>query len=149
MWFKSFMSESIVRFKRPDYYTGNQSRNLNWKKNHREGMKMFWKYQLAVWLSIRNFYSHFTKVTRKCECYGCIVEHWNEWICIQLKLFLCYLCIKMVESQGTVHVYVVFYFMWQYIHFVPVHVYVIFFEWKQFCAGFLYRLFIYVLPLEI
>ena len=27
MWFKTFMSESIVWFKRPD----NQSRNLNWK----------------------------------------------------------------------------------------------------------------------
>jgi hypothetical protein len=32
------------------------------------------KYQLAIWLSIRNFYSDFTKVTRKCECFGCIVE---------------------------------------------------------------------------
>jgi hypothetical protein len=28
---------------------------------------MFWKYQLAVWLSIQNSYSHFTKVTRKCK----------------------------------------------------------------------------------
>ena len=37
-------------------------------------MKMFWKYQLAVWLSIRNFYSHFTTVTSKCECFGRIVE---------------------------------------------------------------------------
>ena len=35
---------------------------------------MFWKYQLAVWLSIRNFYSHFTTVTSKCECFGRIVE---------------------------------------------------------------------------
>ena len=31
------------------------------------------KFQLAVWLSIYNFYSHFTKVTRKCECFGRIV----------------------------------------------------------------------------
>ena len=31
-------------------------------------MKMFWKYQLVVWRSIQNFYSHFTKITRKCEC---------------------------------------------------------------------------------
>ena len=37
-------------------------------------MKMFRKYQLAVWLSIQNFYSHFTKITRKCKCFGCIVE---------------------------------------------------------------------------
>jgi hypothetical protein len=44
------------------------------KKNIGEGMKMFWKYQLAVWLSIRNFDSHFTTVTSKCECFGHIVE---------------------------------------------------------------------------
>ena len=37
-------------------------------------MKMLRKYQLAVWLSIRNFYSHFTKVTLKCERFGRIVE---------------------------------------------------------------------------
>jgi len=37
-------------------------------------MKMFRKYQLAVWRSIQNFYSHFTKVTRKCECFRHIVE---------------------------------------------------------------------------
>jgi hypothetical protein len=29
-----------------------------------DGMKMFQKYQLVVWRSIQNFYSHFTKVTR-------------------------------------------------------------------------------------
>jgi hypothetical protein len=28
-----------------------------------DGMKMFRKYQLAVWRSIQIFYSHFTKVT--------------------------------------------------------------------------------------
>jgi hypothetical protein len=27
-----------------------------------DGMKIFRKYQLAVWRSIQNFYSHFTKV---------------------------------------------------------------------------------------
>ena len=37
---------------------------------------MFWKYQLAVWLSMQNLYSHFAKVTRKCECFGRIVEPW-------------------------------------------------------------------------
>jgi hypothetical protein len=31
-------------------------------------------YKLAVWLSIQNFHSHFTKVARKCECFGRIVE---------------------------------------------------------------------------
>jgi hypothetical protein len=41
-----------------------------------EGTKMYWKYQLTIWLSIQNFYSHFTKVTRKCECFGHIVEPW-------------------------------------------------------------------------
>jgi len=35
------------------------------KNNIGEEMKMFRKYQLAVWISIRNFYLHFTKVTRK------------------------------------------------------------------------------------
>jgi len=39
-----------------------------------DGMKMFRKYQLAVWRSIQNFYSHFTKVTRKCEYFSRIVE---------------------------------------------------------------------------
>ena len=33
-----------------------------------------WKYQITVWLSKRKFYSHFTKVTCKCECFDCIVE---------------------------------------------------------------------------
>ena len=33
-----------------------------------------YKYQLAVWLSIRYFYSHFIKVTRKCECFGRLVD---------------------------------------------------------------------------
>ena len=66
---RDLMSESIVWFKRPE----NQSWNLNWKKiSVREWIVR--KYQLAIWLSIRNFYSHFTKVTRKCECFGCIVE---------------------------------------------------------------------------
>ena len=65
------MSESITWFKRPE----NQSRNLNRKnRNIGEGMRMFRKYQLDIWLSIRNFYTHFTKVTRKCECFGRIVE---------------------------------------------------------------------------
>ena len=63
------MSESIARFKRSD----NQL-EFKLKNNIGEGMKMFWKYQLAVWLSIRNFYSHFTTVTSKCECFGRIVE---------------------------------------------------------------------------
>ena len=49
-----------------------------WAKNTiDEGTKMFWKYQLAVWLSIQNSYSHFTKVTRKCKCFGRIVEPWK------------------------------------------------------------------------
>jgi hypothetical protein len=68
--FLLIMSELIARFKRQE----NQSQNLNWKKNIGEGMKMFRKYQLTVWLSIQHFYSHFTKVTRKCECFGRIVE---------------------------------------------------------------------------
>jgi hypothetical protein len=42
-----------------------------------DGMKMFQKYQLAVWRSIQNFYSHFTKVARKCECFSLIVEPWK------------------------------------------------------------------------
>jgi hypothetical protein len=50
------MSESIAQFKKLE----NQSWKL--KKNICEGMKMFQKYQLAVWLSIRNFYSHLKKV---------------------------------------------------------------------------------------
>jgi hypothetical protein len=32
-----------------------------------EGMKILRIYKLAVWLSIQNFYLHFTKVTRKCK----------------------------------------------------------------------------------
>jgi len=39
-----------------------------------DGTKNFRKYQLAIWLSIQNFYSHFTKVTRKCECFGRNIE---------------------------------------------------------------------------
>jgi len=43
-----------------------------------DGTKNFRKYQLAVWLSIQNFYSHFTKVTRKCKCFGHNVEPCNN-----------------------------------------------------------------------
>ena len=39
-----------------------------------DGTKNFWKYQLAVWLSIQNLYLHFAKVTCKCECFGRNVE---------------------------------------------------------------------------
>jgi len=42
-----------------------------------EGTKMLQIYKLAIWLSIQNFYSHFTQVTRKCECFGHIVEPWT------------------------------------------------------------------------
>jgi hypothetical protein len=70
-WFKTFMSESIVRFKRLD----NQS-ELKLENMIGDGTKIFWIYKLAVWLSIWNFYSHLTKVTRKCDCYGRIVVSW-------------------------------------------------------------------------
>ena len=69
-WFKTFMSESIVRFKWPD----NQCRNLNWKIRSVRERKCSGNIKLAIWLSIQNLYSHFTKVTRKCECFGHIVE---------------------------------------------------------------------------
>ena len=39
-----------------------------------EGTKIFRIYKLAVWRSIQTFYSHFTKVTRKCGCFGHSVE---------------------------------------------------------------------------
>ena len=48
-----------------------------------DGKKNFRKYQLTIWLSIQNFYSHFAKVTRKCECFGrnvepCIDSHYDK-----------------------------------------------------------------------
>ena len=33
---------------------------FKWKNTIGEGTKMFWKYQLSVWLSIQNLYWHFT-----------------------------------------------------------------------------------------
>ena len=48
--------------------------------------KFFCKYQLTVWLSIQNFYSHFTKVTRKWECFGQIVEPCKDELCIWMVL---------------------------------------------------------------
>jgi len=79
---------------------------LKLKNTIGEGTKMFWKYQLAVWLSIQNFYSHFTKVTRKCMCFGRIVEPWWPWgqgqmiwamlTCIFLRL----MCWKYVVITG-------------------------------------------------
>ena len=45
------------------------------KKNIGEEMKMFQKYQLANWLSMQNFYLHFTKVTRKCIVEPCVFIH--------------------------------------------------------------------------
>ena len=48
--------------------------------------KMFWKYQFAVWLSIQIFYSYFTKVTRKCKCFGRIVKP-----CFPLPTFFIFL----------------------------------------------------------
>jgi hypothetical protein len=69
------MCESIEWFKRSE----NLSRNLNWKKNIGEGMKMFQKYQLAIWLSIQNFYksnsqmwvfwSYCRALSNKLQCY--------------------------------------------------------------------------------
>ena len=41
--------------------------------------KNFRKYQLTVWISMQNFYSHFIKVTRKCECFGRNVEPCNDY----------------------------------------------------------------------
>jgi hypothetical protein len=72
-----------------------------------EGMKKFRKYQLAVWLSIQNFYSHFTTVTRRCECFGRIVE---PWYMIQLKpnsrtLYLIYLIAPSVIHINILLVY--------------------------------------------
>ena len=49
-----------------------------------EGRKMFRIYQLAVWLSIQNFYLHFAKVTRKCECFGHIVEPCTDVVSLNL-----------------------------------------------------------------
>ena len=50
---------------------------FNLKNTIGEETKMFWEYQLAVFmLSMQNFYSHFTKVTRKCERFGRFVESW-------------------------------------------------------------------------
>ena len=108
------MFESYARFKRLE----NQSWNLNWKKNISEGTKMFREYQLAVWLSIQDFYSHFTEVTRKCECFGCIVEpcleicpHFisiNEIICLKFiyiditwSLVLYYMSLYIFMSSST------------------------------------------------
>jgi hypothetical protein len=79
MWFTTFMSESIVWFKRQE----NQS-DFKKKNTISDGMKMFRKYQLAVWWSIQNFYLHFTKVSRKCECFSHIVEPW--WLLLTRKL---------------------------------------------------------------
>jgi len=50
-----------------------------------EGTKIFWKYQLAVWLSIQNFYLHFTKLTHKCECFGHIVD---PCVCLKHDFYL-------------------------------------------------------------
>ena len=49
-----------------------------------DGMKMFRKYQLAVWRSIQIFHSHFTKVTRKCKCFSRIVEPCNTQVLVQI-----------------------------------------------------------------
>jgi len=62
-----------------------------------EETKMFWKYQLAVWLSMQNFYSHFTKVTRKCECFGRIVEPCiDTWIYTSMIICLYHVCCLIV-----------------------------------------------------
>jgi hypothetical protein len=60
---------------------GKSKSEFKLKKNIGEGMKMFGKYQFAIWLLIRNFYSHFEKVTHKCECFGRIVEHCHKHLC--------------------------------------------------------------------
>ena len=70
VWFKTFMSESIVRFKKPK----NQSLILKWQIRS----VMEWKCSENIWRSIHNFYLHFTKVTRKCECFSRIVEPWSR-----------------------------------------------------------------------
>jgi hypothetical protein len=74
------MSESIVLFKRLD----NQSLKLNrkiWSDVRERNFPYI--YKLAVWRSIQNFYSHFTKVNRKCECFGRSVEPSPRFLCRQ------------------------------------------------------------------
>ena len=77
------MSEPIVRFKRPEIKS-----EFKLKKNIDEEMKMFQIYQLADWLSIQNFYLHFTKVTRKCIVEPCVFIHFLEMYNQKKKLNL-------------------------------------------------------------
>jgi hypothetical protein len=68
-WFKTFMSESIVRFKRPE----NQCRILKWKIRS----VMEWKCSKNINSPSGDQYrifTHFTKITCKCECFSRIVE---------------------------------------------------------------------------
>ena len=69
-----------------------------------DGMKMFRKYQLAVWRSIQNFYSHFTKVTRKCECFSHIVEPWLYGSLIYK--YLCNQCLSPLMLRVQIQVMV-------------------------------------------
>jgi hypothetical protein len=60
--------------------TGKSKSDIKMKNTIGDGMEMFWKYQLTVLRSIQNFYSHFTKVTRKCASFSHIVEPWKKYI---------------------------------------------------------------------
>jgi len=77
--------------------TAKSKSEFKLKKNIGQGMKMFRKYQLAVWLSIQNFYSHITKVARNYECFGRIVEPCK--LALQLAVQSMSITTKMVSSN--------------------------------------------------
>jgi hypothetical protein len=78
----SHLNSTEVLSQKSDEVSGSKGGNHKfhdvWKSKFSWGMKMFWKYELAVWWSIQNIYSHFTKVTRKCKCFSRIVEPCTE-----------------------------------------------------------------------
>ena len=105
-------------------------------------MKKFRKYQLAIWLSIRNFYSHFTKVTRKCECFGRIVEP-----CIMISYTYNILGVKFLKHQ--IYIWFNDYYMLQIagyflILYVPVTEYISEISTETNIDKYIHSLFIYV-----
>ena len=98
MWFKTFVWVNCALLK-----TGKSMSDFKMKNTIGDGMKMFRIYQLAVWRSIQNFYSHFTKVPHKYGCSSRIVEPWVLNTTFNNISVISWQSVLLVEETGENH----------------------------------------------
>jgi hypothetical protein len=98
MGFKTFVWVNCALLK-----TGKSMSDFKMKNTIGDGMKMFRIYQLAVWRSIQNLYSHFTKVPHKYGCFSRIVEPWVLNTTFNNISVISWQSVLLVEETGENH----------------------------------------------